>query len=85
MFVALAVANGGQRIDGQVDGEKSEGSAEDNVVDERVRCEWQMVTVLLDGRCWKDEERLVPGEGVNLLPVEIGKVSIIGNPCLHFV
>ena len=59
VLVALAVADGRQRVDADVGGKFFEGFAEQQIVDERVGRKRQVMAVLLDGRGGQDEQRRV--------------------------
>src|SRR5271168_5258319 len=83
VFVAFAVADGWERVDGGVGRKFFEGLAEKEVVDQSVCGEWQVVAVLLDGGGGQDEQGPVFGQGFHLLPVEVGEVARSGDPGVH--
>src|ERR1700688_1890397 len=83
MFIALAVVDRRQGIDGQIRGQLFDRPPQQKIIDQRIRGQREMMTVLLDGCRRKHEQSAIPRERVDLLPVEIREAALVRYPRFH--
>src|SRR4029077_2485521 len=83
MFIALAVVDGRQGINGQIRGQLLNRAPQQKIVDQRIRGQREMMTVLLDGCRGKHEQSCIPRERVDLLPVETREAALVRYPRFH--
>ena len=83
MLVALAIMHRSQRVDRKVFWQFLERMPEQQVVDQGVGGQWQVVPVLLDGRRGQNHQGPVARQRIDLLPGEVGKETLGGDPGLQ--